>query len=446
MSVLVVRLLGWGLVSLLCIWQLPVAAQQSSASADNSLRERQAELGEQLLRNPANIQLMFDHAATSIRLEDYESAITSLERLLMFDQDLSRVRLELGVSYFNLGSYGVAKLYLQQVLADDTITEEVRNVVDGYLAAINKRTQSNRLTVIVNLGATYSTNANLAPSDDTVTIGGVPGFVLVGDGRKQDDFGVRVLVHGKHRLDLERENDDAWLTDFSLFGLRYSDADSGNALAARVRTGPSLNLTDEANGPKIRPYVDLSYLNSDDESVYYGAFLGAEAFMPLANRWFGFTDLSAGYFDYTARRNADDRFGFRGQIGAAWQPQRNMLGRMALVSEYYNARADRNSSIEFGARLSGQVNYTSGLDFISERWVLSAFTDARFRFYDEADPFIDPNTVRDEFDFRLGISHLFAIHDGFGIQLDLEGFFRDANIQNFDLNSQSVTVSAQYRF
>lgn len=433
------------IVPLLLASPMVATSQETGDLTDAELRARQQQLGQQLLDDPSNSELMFAHATASIQLRDYEAAITTLERLLIFNQDLPRVRLELGVAYFNLGSYGVSRLYLQQVIADETLDERLRDIANRYIAAIDKRTSLNQFAVTVNLGATYSSNANLGPADDTVTIRGIPGFVLSADGRSQEDFGTRILVYGAHSMDLERPNSDAWLTNFSLYALRYGEVEDGNTLATRLRTGPWLNLTEENNGAKVRPYIDLGYLNGDDESIYFSGFAGAEYTVPITESTYAFGDLGAGYLDFQSGRNADDRFGLRMQAGVAYQPTSSFTGRASLIGEYYDAREERNSSLEFGGRVSGDYSYDSGIEAVDGRWVLSAFLDARYRTYSSADPFIDPNRTRDEFDLRGGISHLFAIRDNLGVRLDVEGFYRDSNIQNFDLNNQSVTISFQYR-
>ena len=58
------------------------------------------------------------HAATqqefdmAVDLGDYEAAIPPLERLLISNPDTPKLKLELGILYYLLGSYDVAKQYL----------------------------------------------------------------------------------------------------------------------------------------------------------------------------------------------------------------------------------------------------------------------------------------------------------------------------------------------
>jgi tetratricopeptide (TPR) repeat protein len=62
---------------------------------------------------------MFAYAVVSIRARDYEQAIATLERMLIYRDDLPRVKLELGSAYFRLGSYEVSSFYFKEALAGD---------------------------------------------------------------------------------------------------------------------------------------------------------------------------------------------------------------------------------------------------------------------------------------------------------------------------------------
>jgi len=425
--------------------QGPSFAQDASEYSAEELRSTQRQLFDQMFSDPDNLKIMFEYALVSIKLQDYERAISTLERMLIYRQDLSRVRLELAVAYFNLGSYEVAQLYFDQVLADPELPDDVRTRIGRYTDEISRRTSRNTLSLVANVGLTYATNANLGPLDNNVIIGGTPGFILDPDSQSQPDSGIRYLIYGTHAYDLERSNVDAYETDFSAFGLVYGDVKSGNTFFGRVRTGPRLSLTDEQFGAQVRPYVEGNYLNADDRTVYFGGFGGLEYASSLSRRWATYADISAGVLDFEKDRNEEDRVSFRFLGGGAFIPSRDLVGRAAAIFEYEKANADYNSSIVIGARLSTEYLYDSGVELIDRKWSVSAYLDGRYRWYDSADPFIDPNTVRNEFDLRGGISHLFAIRDGFGLVLDVEGFLRDSNIQNFDLNNLSVTLSLQYR-
>lgn len=48
---------------------------------------------------PDDLELMFEYALISVQLEDLEAAITTLERMLIYNRDLPRVHMELGAAY-----------------------------------------------------------------------------------------------------------------------------------------------------------------------------------------------------------------------------------------------------------------------------------------------------------------------------------------------------------
>lgn len=421
------------------------AAQTAPGDSQSQLVDRQKALFEQMLEQPDNIQLMFDYAEVSMRLRDYEPAISTLERLLIFRQDLPRVRLELAVAYFNLGSYEASKLYFAQVLNDPRTSDEVRSKIQPYIDAIAQRTAQSSFSLVANLGATYSTNANLAPNSSTVTIGGNPNVNLQDDGLDQDDFGVRLLVRGRHVYDLQRPNSDAWITEGSLFGLKYGDVDRGDTLFLSGQTGPRLALANEQNAPTLRPYVGAQYLFNEDDTVYYAGKGGVQYGHRLSSDWSAFSDFNIGYFDFEESRDDEDRVSFDGSVGAAHQLAPGLVARSALVGSYDLADEDHNSNIEVGGRTSALYSYDSGFGFAERKWALSGFADVRYRWFDEADPAIDPDEVREDLDLRLGASHLFAITRDLGVQADVETYNRFSNIQNFDLENVSLSLSFQYR-
>src|SRR3954467_15757257 len=93
----VLMLLGAAVMS----W--PAAAQTGAADPPAS-QALQDELLSQMLRDPTNIDLTLRYARVATELQNFEAAITALERLLFFNPTLARPRLELGVLYYRLGS------------------------------------------------------------------------------------------------------------------------------------------------------------------------------------------------------------------------------------------------------------------------------------------------------------------------------------------------------
>jgi tetratricopeptide (TPR) repeat protein len=101
---------GFFALALLAAPPARAAAQEVSGQevlgADKAGLEAQKEaLFQQMLRDPANLDVTFAYADVSARLGDYEAAVSALERMLLFNPNLPRVQLELGALYYRMGSY-----------------------------------------------------------------------------------------------------------------------------------------------------------------------------------------------------------------------------------------------------------------------------------------------------------------------------------------------------
>ena len=77
--------------------------------------QQKEEVFNQLFKDPTNLSLLFKYANLSIMVGDLEAAIGVFEQMLIYDSELPRIRLELGVLYFRLGAFALANNYLNSV-------------------------------------------------------------------------------------------------------------------------------------------------------------------------------------------------------------------------------------------------------------------------------------------------------------------------------------------
>ena len=152
------------LIALLALFAPIRAAAQAAAGEDAaSLQAEKDALFQQMLRAPANLDVTFKYADVAARLGDYEAAVAALERMLLFNPDLPRVQLELGVLYFRMGSYGLARDYFDRAAAANP-PPDVRARLDQYMAEVEKGESGHRVTGYFFSGVQYQTNANVAGS------------------------------------------------------------------------------------------------------------------------------------------------------------------------------------------------------------------------------------------------------------------------------------------
>ena len=115
----------------------PSADAQTTGAGD--LRAQQEALFQAMLQAPDDLEIMFDHALISIELLDYEAAISTLERMLIFNPGLNRAKVELGAAYFKLGAYENARFYFQDALTSGNLPPTVVMRVSRFLDEIEKR-------------------------------------------------------------------------------------------------------------------------------------------------------------------------------------------------------------------------------------------------------------------------------------------------------------------
>src|SRR3984885_10419331 len=130
----------------------PGAKADADASDPASLEAKKTALFQQMLRDPSNLDVTFAYADVSAQLGDNEAAVAALERMLLFNPNLPRVDLELGVLYFRMGSFEAAQTYFDKAKSFNP-PQEVTARVDEYLAKIHTAEQVNQFTVFFFMGS-----------------------------------------------------------------------------------------------------------------------------------------------------------------------------------------------------------------------------------------------------------------------------------------------------
>lgn len=140
---------------------------------------------EEVLADPDNVDLNYRYAGTQIARGDLKGAAATLERLLLLDPNLARVRLLYAVVLFRLDNLDEAERAFQQV-TEMKIPPSLRDEVDDYLRQIRLRRKRTRMAASVTVGIQYDTNRNAAPSGKRRVLNDSP-LALTGTSRKRPD-------------------------------------------------------------------------------------------------------------------------------------------------------------------------------------------------------------------------------------------------------------------
>lgn len=411
-----------------------------------ALRAEQEQLFQEMYASPADIELMFRYALVSIRLEDFEAAIGTLERILIYDPNQPRVRTELAASYFRVGSYPIARQYFSEVAEDPNAPPELKARVAAFIAEIDKRTRTSYFAGTVGVGGIFTTNANNGPNSRNIEFLGLPALLTDPNATSQTDGGAMAQAQVSHFYDLGSPLGDQWRSDFTFYSARYFDTDEGATDLFLLRTGPRLSLDSERYGLKGRPYVELDYVRYANDSLYATAGLGFELSQAVSPRLTAFSDLRVGWranFD----DGANDRDGLnmraRGGVNYIYDERFSFLGYGLLDYEGADTKSERNFAVGAGGVTT--VSYDPELEIAGGRWSFDLGARAVYRRYDRPGLF-NPAKQRDDLDLRFSLGHNAPLDDGFEIFTRAEYFDRNSNIRTFDLDSFTVTAGVQYRF
>ena len=230
-----------------------------------------AELFQQLLRDPTNVDLNLRYADAAVKKGDIEAAITALQRLLFYDPGLPQVRLQLGLLYTELGSYATARGYLEPLAGDTATPPDLRRQASDALATLDAVGAPNRFSGLAFFGMQYQTNpAAAAGSPVFTTTGALPNspIAVLTEGA---DASAVAQANATDIYDLQDADGDVLETDVQLYGSRFVGQHSLNTLQAEGSFGPRLGLSRIAlDGGTLRPYALFDYVGLANTTYYRG--------------------------------------------------------------------------------------------------------------------------------------------------------------------------------
>src|SRR4030095_11690172 len=141
-----------------------------ASTASSELRAQYNAAFQETMLKPADLDVLFRFATLAAQIGDLEGAISALERMLLINADLPRVRLELGVLYYRLGSYEAARTYLTSALKSPSLPADVRRKAEEYLAEIDSKASPSSFGGDVFFGLRYQSNRNLRAAASRVLL------------------------------------------------------------------------------------------------------------------------------------------------------------------------------------------------------------------------------------------------------------------------------------
>lgn len=387
-------------------------ASRSYAAANETPADSDLERAFQaVLADPADLDAAFEYARIAAALGDFEAAISSLERILMFEPNLLQVQVELGVLYFRLGSYEAAQSYLKQALDHENLPPDVRTRVETFLEEAKRQVSPHRYSVSVSSGLRYQSNANLAPGN-TILSFGTP-TALPGEFASEEDFSAFFNGRARYRYDFGGAHGDHLEANVGVFASRQFSLDEFNTTYVYADLGPRIILPG-TGGITVRPYATASALFIKD-AYYQGAGgAGAKLDLPISPGWSASLDASFKYEAHDAsidRPNAAELDGQESGLVADITYEFGgggvtLVGGISTIS----ARASFETYREYSAGIFAWKSIPAPVDVSGSGlpWIVSLDASVLNRDYSAANPAVSPR-VRNEDELRADVKLLVPV-------------------------------------
>jgi len=444
----------------ICALAVPSARAQTTApagpvpaAADKSDLDKQYDAAfQEMLRQPANLDVLFKFAGLASQTGDLEGAISALERMLLINPNLPRVRLELGVLYYRLNSFEVAREYLQGALKSPNVPTDVRARAEQFLAQIENQQQASHLHGEVFLGFRYQSNANLGPATSSVRLFGQTANLnqaAVGG----PDWGAVSTVQLRHTYDFGTQDKATLETFLTGYANRQFQLSAANVQLVDLTVGPRFQiLSGSFQDITVKPLFAGGAIWVND-TMYYGSWGGGvEVNSMLSDRlrnvstavWRRHNNQDTSYLPTNSL--------FRGNEYSATTVFPFNISQ--IVTLFASASAQR-----FEADLAPWQSYQlwgigGGINFrfadpllkTGLPWSVSLTASNQWWHYDAPDPTVDPNTYRDQSDFIVNLTLAIPFDERTTFSLSGGRFVRSATLPNYAFDNNNVMFGVSWRF
>ena len=430
-----------------------VRAQVPAAPAASSeLRKQYDAAFQETMRKPADLDVLFRFASLATQIGDLEGAISALERMLLINADLPRVRLELGVLYYRLGSYEAARTYLASALKSPSLPADVRRKADEYLAEIESKARPSSFGGDVFFGWRYQSNANLGPATSRVLLFGQPAN-LNQAGIGTADWGAVSSLQLRHRWDFGHQDKSALETQFAAYASRQFQLSAANVSLLDLTTGPRFQIFNGIyEDVSLRPFLTGGHVWVND-TPYYGSWGGGlEGTALLADGLRNSTILVFRRQDNQDTSYLPANSQYRGTSLSANTVFQYDFGPMLTlfavgsIQRFYADIAPWQSYSLYGVGGGFAFRFPDPVLRTGLPWTISLSATEQWWTYDQPDIVVDPGVMRYQNDTILSIVLAVPFDERTTFSLSAGRFVRSATVPNYEFENNSFMFGVNWRF
>jgi len=407
---------------------------------------------QEMLHKPADLDTLFRYAMLAAQTGDLEGAVSALERMLLINADLPRVRLELGVLYYRLGSFEVARTYIETALQSTALPPEARARAEKFLAEIQTRLSKSAFAGEVFFGWRYQSNANLGPPTSSVRLFRQTANLnqsAVGTA----DWGVVSSIQVRHRYDFGHQDGSALETQLTAYANRQFMLSQANVTLLDLTTGPRFKAFNrQFEDVTLKPFLAGGYIWIND-TPYYGSYgAGVEGNMLLSDR---LRNTSIAVF---RRHNNTDTWylptnsQMRGmEYSGLTTFQYQLASFVSLIGTGSATRFEADDAAWqsyqlWGAAAGLSVRFADPVFTTGLPWTVALTYTYQWWNYDAPDPTVDPGVMRIQEDSIVSLVLSIPFDDRTTFTVSGGRFVRSASVPNYQFDNNNVMFGIGWRF
>ena len=428
----------------------PAAMAQQSAPSEQTRAAYEAAFQE-TLRKPGDPGVLLRYADLAVQVGDLEAAISALERLLLIDGDQPKVKLELGVLYFRLGSYEAARTYLESARQSGRATAETRERADEYLREVDSKVSRSQFSGDVMVGLGYSTNANSGPGAAAGAFGATA--VTNPNISQRPDFNVIGAATLRHRYDLHRQDNGALESELQFYTSRQFQVAEANVVYLDFTTGPRTSPFETGFFEDLtwRPFLTARYVNVQDATSYWAWGAGLEFGAPLGPQIASTLSMFGRRREFVNSVNAptnNQSSGDEGVVSLEFRVELTSYMTMTLNGAFtrFVAMTPAQSYGEIVLGGAMEVRFKDPLSTNGRDWSATANIGTAAAVYDQPDPSVSSTTVRSQNDVNFGLILAIPLDDRISLIGQANYFRRSASLSTYAYDAFSTMMGIGWRF
>ncbi|MGQ3301430.1 tetratricopeptide repeat protein [Reyranella sp.] len=428
----------------------PALAQTAAVSATDEAEYDTA--FQEMLQKPSDLDVLFRFAMIAAKTGDLEGAISALERMLVVDPNLPRVRLELGVLYYRLGSFEVARTYFEMTLQSASLPPDVKARAEQFLAESEKRLAKSRFSGEVFAGTRYQSNANLGPPTSSVRLFGQTAN-LNQAGLGTADWGFVTSGFVRHTYDLGQNNRGQLETQLSGYLNRQFQIQAANVSILDLTSGPRFQAFQGIfQDVSLKPFGTAGYIWVNDVP-YYGSFgSGLEVGVLLSDKLRNTTNFTWRREMYQNSWYLPTNNQFTGTEYSANTTFQYLVNDALMLYANGNLQRYQTDSTPwqnytlYGAGGGMSFSFADPVFKSELPWSISLFGNMQWWYYDQPDAVVDPSVTRQQTDTVLNITLSVPFDQRTMFTVSGGRFVRSSDIPNYAFTNNSALIGVTWRF